>query len=57
MLTAAKEADLVLDDEAKYEIQEQLGIKASRCADILDDKRIQEFKYDPSIQRKRESKQ
>jgi len=57
MLQAAREADLDLDDEAKYEIQEHLGLKASKNADILDDKRIQDFKYDPTISRKRESKQ
>ena len=57
MLGAAKDADLCLDDEAKYEIQEQLGIKAAKNnADLLDDDRIQAFKHDPTLERKRESK-
>lgn len=57
MMTQAKDAELELDEELQYEIQEQLGGKKKLASsEMLKDSRLAEFTYDKTIHRKRENK-
>lgn len=51
----AKEADLGIDEDMQFELAQQLGKKAA-SREGLEDSRVDEFKLDQSIQRKRDSK-
>jgi superfamily II DNA/RNA helicase len=59
MVKSAQEADLELDDELQYELQEQLGAKAAKVAGGSKQTKslFDQFKNDGSVHRKRESKQ
>lgn len=58
LIQQAKDAELELDEELQFEVQEKLGSKRIKLNDdVLTDSRIQEFKQDESIHRKRETKQ
>lgn len=51
----ANDADLGIDEDMQYELAEQLGKKAASRAG-LEDSRIDDFKYDSSHHKKRDSK-
>ena len=51
----ANDADLGIDEDMQYELAEQLGKKAASRAG-LEDSRLDEFKYDSSHHKKRDSK-
>ncbi len=56
MLTAAKSAEIDLDEEVQLEISGKLGAKALGRDELKEAKRLEEFKHDDSLFRKRESK-
>lgn len=51
----AQDADINIDEDMQYELAQQLGKKATSRAG-LDDSRIDDFKHDNSVHRKRDSK-
>mmetsp|Transcript_33627 Transcript_33627/g.51855 ORF Transcript_33627/g.51855 Transcript_33627/m.51855 type:complete len:113 (+) Transcript_33627:1700-2038(+) len=56
MLSTAKNAEIDLDEEMQLEISGKLGDKAMNRDDLQEAKRLEEFKHDDSLFRKRESK-
>ena len=58
MVTAAKNAGLDLDEETQYELSGKLGSKGmDKNSDMLAEaRRLEEFKHDDTLFRKRETK-
>ena len=57
VLQWAQDADLELDEDLQYEVHGQLGAKAAKRSELMSmSARMDGFKHDDSIQRKRETK-